>query len=52
MKPYLISILTFIFFMAITWIGGYDFDERNPLIAYWFVVVSFMAFMAFMINKD
>ena len=36
MKSYISAFLTFALFWFIAWLGGYNFDTRHAMVAYWF----------------
>jgi hypothetical protein len=45
MKRVLIFVIICLFSAAIFWIGGYNFDQRGPFVAYCVFMVLFAAIM-------
>jgi hypothetical protein len=43
MKRIIATMSVFLWAAFTAWLCGYDFDQRNVLIAYAFVVISFLA---------
>ncbi len=46
MKSLIAFCAVFCGFAVIAWLAGYNFDERNPLVALWFTGAMFVATIA------
>ena len=46
-KRILAAGVVFFYLLVVAWIVGFNFDERNALVAYYFVVATVISAMAF-----
>jgi hypothetical protein len=52
MKAFLAGVVSFIVLQFFIWLGGYNFDERNPIIAYWIFCTFVFSFLVWYTIKE
>lgn len=46
------AVLTFLVMWVLAWLAGYDFDARNAMVAYWFLLSAIASVIAFMFSTS
>jgi hypothetical protein len=49
--PLSLSALAMLFMWFLAWLGGYDFDERGFMVAYWMLLSCVVGYAVYQITK-